>query len=186
MALPEPAAAHGDRVQRVEARLSGEHLQVALVCSRFNELVTGRLAEGARSQLARHGVSADAIFEVWAPGAFELPLVAARLARSARFDAIVCLGAVVRGATDHYEHVASQCAAGIRQAQLDTGVPIAFGVLTTSTLSEALERAGGKAGNKGAEAALSALEMANLLRILDKPWAAPPAGGGLGGAEGAG
>lgn len=149
-------------------RLKGEGLRVGLVCARFNGLVTERLAAGARDGLVRHGVDEASITEVWAPGAFELPLVVQRLAASGELDAVIALGAVLRGATDHYEHVAGQCAAGLQRVSLDTGVPVAFAVLTTDTLDQALERAGAKAGNKGYEAAETALEMADLLRQLPK------------------
>ena len=146
----------------------GEGLRVAIACARFNDLVTERLLAGARDGLVRHGVDEASITVAWAPGAFELPLVAQRLAASGDFDAVIAVGAVIRGATGHYEQVAGQCAAGIQQATLDTGVPIAFAVLTTDTLEQALERAGAKAGNKGYEAAETALEMADLLRQLPK------------------
>jgi 6,7-dimethyl-8-ribityllumazine synthase len=146
----------------------GEGLRVAIVCGRFNDLVTERLVAGARDGLVRHGVDEASITVAWAPGAFELPLVAQRLAASGDFDAVIAVGAVIRGATGHYEHVAGQCAAGIQRVALDTGVPLAFAVLTTDTLDQALERAGAKAGNKGYEAAETALEMADLLRQLPK------------------
>ena len=146
----------------------GEGLRVAIACARFNDLVTERLLAGARDGLVRHGVDEASITVAWAPGAFELPLVAQRLAASGDFDAVIAVGAVIRGATGHYEHVAGQCAAGIARVALDTGVPTAFAVLTTDTLEQALERAGAKAGNKGYEAAETALEMADLLRQLPK------------------
>ncbi|MDQ3146204.1 MAG: 6,7-dimethyl-8-ribityllumazine synthase [Actinomycetota bacterium] len=148
--------------------LRGDGMAVALVCARFNDLVTERLLAGARDGLVRHGVDPGSITEVWAPGAFELPLVAQRLATSGGFDAVICLGAVIRGATGHYEQVAGQCAAGIARVALDTGLPVVFGVLTTDTTEQALERAGIKAGNKGYEAAETAIEMADLLRQLPK------------------
>jgi 6,7-dimethyl-8-ribityllumazine synthase len=151
-----------------EGQLRGDGLRIALVCARFNDFITERLLTGARDALLRHGVDEDSIIVAWAPGAFELPLVAQRLAASGEVDAVVCLGAVIRGATGHYEHVAGQCAAGIQRAQLDTGVPVLFGVLTTETVEQAIERAGTKAGNKGFEAAVSAIEMADLLRQLPK------------------
>jgi 6,7-dimethyl-8-ribityllumazine synthase len=154
-------------------RLRGDGLRVALACSRFNRLVTDRLLDGAFDGLVRHGVDASSIIVAWAPGAFELPLVARRLAASGEVDAVVCLGAVIRGATDHYEHVAGQCAAGLQRAQLDTGVPVLFGVLTTDTVEQAIERAGTKAGNKGFDSALAAIEMADLLRQLPKGEGAP-------------
>ncbi len=151
-----------------EGRLRGEGMRVAIAASRFNELVTDRLVAGAHDGLLRHGVDEGSLTLVWAPGAFELPLVAQRLAASGEHDAVICLGAVIRGATGHYEHVAGQCAAGVQRAQLDTGVPVVFGVLTTDTSEQALERAGGKGGNKGFEAATAAIEMADLLRQLPK------------------
>ncbi len=152
-----------------EGRLDGTGLRVALACSRFNDLITSRLVAGAHDGLVRHGVDPASVSEVWVPGAFELPLVARRLASSGEYDAVICLGAVIRGATGHYEHVAGQCAAGIQQAGLDTGVPVIFAVLTTDTIEQALERAGTKAGNKGFDAAMAAIEMADLLRQLPKP-----------------
>jgi 6,7-dimethyl-8-ribityllumazine synthase len=149
-------------------RLRGDGLRLAVACSRFNRLVTDRLLDGAYDGLVRHGVDPSSITVAWAPGAFELPLVARRLAASGEVDAVICLGAVIRGATDHYEHVAGQCAAGLQRAQLDTGVPVLFGVLTTETVEQAIERAGSKAGNKGFDVALAAIEMADLLRQLPK------------------
>jgi 6,7-dimethyl-8-ribityllumazine synthase len=135
---------------------------------KFNDLITERLLAGALDSLQRHDVDEDSITVAWVPGAFELPVVAKRLAASGDYDAIVCLGAVIRGATGHYEQVANHCAAGIARASLDTGVPVIFGVLTTDTIEQAIERAGAKAGNKGADAAASAIEMADLLRQLPK------------------
>ena len=153
----------------------GDGLRVAIACARFNGGITDRLLEGARAQLRELGVDPVSVREVWVPGAFELPLMAKRLAESGDVDAVVCLGVVIRGDTGHYEFVAGQCAAGIQAAQLDTGVPMAFGVLTTETDQQALDRAGGKEGNKGADAALAAVEMADLLRKLGPP-APRPAG----------
>ena len=149
-------------------RLDGRGLRVGLACSRFNDFITERLLSGALDGLVRHGVDEASITVVWAPGAFELPLVAQRLASSGECDAVICLGAVIRGATGHYEQVANQCAAGVQRAALDAGMPVIFGVLTTDTVEQAIERAGTKAGNKGFEAALSAIEMADLLRQLPK------------------
>jgi len=154
---------------RYVGMLRGDGMAVALACARFNDLVTERLLAGARDGLVRHGVDTDSVTEVWVPGAFELPLVAQRLAASGGFDAVICLGAVIRGTTGHYEQVAGQCAAGIARVALDTGVPVVFGVLTTDTVEQALERAGVKAGNKGYEAAENAIEMADLLRQLPEP-----------------
>jgi 6,7-dimethyl-8-ribityllumazine synthase len=151
-----------------EGRLGGAGMRMAVVCSRFNGLITERLLAGARDGLVRHGVDEGSITVVWAPGAFELPLVALQLAGSGDYDAVITLGAVIRGATGHYEHVAGQCAAGIQRAQMDSGVPVIFGVLTTETIEQAIERAGTKAGNKGYEAAETAIEMVDLLRQLPK------------------
>ena len=151
-----------------EGQLRGDGLRVAIAASRFNDFITERLLAGARDGLLRHGVDEDSITVAWAPGAFELPLVAQRLAASGEYDAVICVGAVIRGATGHYEHVAGQCAAGIERVQLDTGVPVIFGVLTTETVEQAVERAGTKAGNKGFESAITAIEMADLVRQLPK------------------
>jgi 6,7-dimethyl-8-ribityllumazine synthase len=152
-----------------EGDLSGAGLRVAVVASRFNDTITQRLVEGATDGLRRHGVDPESVDLAWAPGAFELPFVAARLARTGRYDAVITLGAVIRGATGHYDFVAGQCAAGVQRASLDTDVPIVFGVLTTDTIEQAVERSGTKAGNKGFEAAITAIEMANLLSTLPKP-----------------
>lgn len=146
----------------------GRGLRLAVVASRFNQAVTQRLLDGAMESLAEHGVETATVTVAWVPGAFELPLAALRLASDSELDAVVCLGAVIRGETDHYEHVATQCAAGLQRVQLDTGVPVIFGVLTTETVAEAEARAGGEQGNKGAEAATTAIEMANLLGQLSK------------------
>jgi len=151
-----------------EGQLRGDGLRVAIAAARFNDFITERLLAGARDGLVRHGVDESSITVAWAPGAFELPLVAQRLASSGEYDAVICVGAVIRGATGHYEHVAGQCAAGIERVQLDTGVPVIFGVLTTETVEQAVERAGTKAGNKGFESAMTAIEMADLLRQLPK------------------
>jgi 6,7-dimethyl-8-ribityllumazine synthase len=151
-----------------EGRLAGQGMRIAIACSRFNDLITTRLLAGAKDGLTRLGVDEGSITEAWVPGAFELPLVARELAASGEFDAVITLGAVIRGATGHYELVAGQCAAGIQRAQLDTGVPVIFGVLTTETIEQAIERAGTKAGNKGFEVAQTAIEMVDLLRQLPK------------------
>lgn len=140
----------------------------AVAVSRFNDLVTSRLLEGALTAFRRHGVAEDDLEVAWTPGAFELPLVAQRLATSRQFDAVVCLGAVIRGETPHFDYVAGECARGVQQVTLETGVPCIFGVLTTDTLEQALDRAGGKHGNKGWEAAIAAMEMAGLLDSLPK------------------
>jgi len=138
----------------------------ALVASRFNHFVVEHLVNGSLDGLKRHGVAEDGIDLIWVPGSFEIPLVAQRLASSRKYAAIVCLGAIIRGDTDHYDYVAGEAAKGVAQAALATGVPVIFGVLTCDTLEQAINRAGAKAGNKGFEAALSAIEMVNLLRQL--------------------
>jgi 6,7-dimethyl-8-ribityllumazine synthase len=149
-----------------EGHLRGDGLRVAIAASRFNEAITARLLEGALDGLRRHGVDSETIDVAWAPGAFELPLVAGRLAASGEYDAVITVGAVIRGATGHYDFVAGQCAAGVQRVQLDSGIPVVFGVLTTDTIEQAIERAGTKAGNKGFEAACTAIEMVNLLTRL--------------------
>lgn len=150
-------------------RFDASDMRVAIVAGRFNEHVTQPLLAGARAELAEHGLDPDAVPVVWVPGAFEIPLTAKRLAASGTVDAVICVGAVIQGETAHFEYVAGPCAAGIAQAALDTGVPVAFGVLTTHDERQALDRAGGPAGNKGAEAARTALEMVALFRSLPAP-----------------
>ena len=152
--------------------LDGKGLRFAVVIGRFNALIAERLLAGAQDVLLRHGVASDAIEVTWVPGAFEIPLAARRLARSGRYDALVCLGAVIRGSTPHFDYVAGQAARGIAQAAWDSDVPVAFGVLTCDTVDQALDRAGLKAGNKGCDAALVALEMARLWQVLPKAAAA--------------
>ncbi len=153
-------------MQRFEGMLVGADLRIGLVATRWNDFIVGNLVSGAKDALVRHGVAEEDIGLAVVPGAFEIPLIAKRLAMSGKYDAIVCLGAVIRGATAHFEYVAGEVAKGIASVMLETGVPVTFGVLTTETLEQAIERAGTKAGNKGAEAALAAIEMANLLRTL--------------------
>jgi len=149
-----------------EGKLSGKGLKFALVVGRFNEMISSHLLQGALDNLKRHDVAESDIDVAWVPGAFEMPLVAQRLAKTGAYDAVVCLGAVIRGGTPHFEYVAAEMAKGIAKVSLESGVPVAFGVLTTDTIEQAVERAGTKAGNKGWAAATSALEMANLLRTL--------------------
>jgi 6,7-dimethyl-8-ribityllumazine synthase len=151
-----------------EGRLDATGLRIALLAGRFNETITKSLLEGAVSALRRHGLDDASITIAWVPGAFELPMTAKRLADSGEFDAIVCLGAVIRGATTHYDYVCGQAAAGIARVALDTGIPVIFGVLTTENIEQAIERSGTKAGNKGFDAAVAAIEMADLLRQLPK------------------
>jgi 6,7-dimethyl-8-ribityllumazine synthase len=143
-------------------------LRIALIVSRFNEFITAKLLSGARDALLAHGATADHLTEVWVPGAWELPLAAKAMAVTGRFDAIVCLGCVIRGETTHHIHVGGEAARGIADVSLSTGVPIGFGVLTTDTLEQAQARSGGKDGNKGADAALAAVEMVRLLRGIEK------------------
>jgi 6,7-dimethyl-8-ribityllumazine synthase len=147
-------------------KLNGAGRRFGIVVARFNDFVTGKLLEGAVDALVRMGASEDDITVVWVPGAFEIPVVARRLAASGNVDAVVCLGTVVRGQTPHFDYVAGQCAAGIASIGADTGVPAILGVLTTETMEQAIDRAGGKMGNKGAEAAQAAVEMADLLAQL--------------------
>ena len=149
--------------------LDAKGLRFGLVVSRFNDLVTQRLLRGALDTLERHGADPETSEVVWVPGAVELSLVAKTLAASGRFDAVITLGCVIRGATSHYDYVCSMVASGINSASLETGVPVIFGVLTTENLEQALERAGSKAGNKGSEAAAAAVEMANLTKMLNEP-----------------
>jgi len=147
-----------------EGMLLGKGLKIGVVASRFNEFITRKLLDGAQDALLRHGVTADSIDIAWVPGSFEIPLVAQKLAQTKKYDAVVCVGAVVRGATPHFEYIAAEVTKGIARASLDSGVPISYGVITTDTLEQAIERAGTKVGNKGFDAATNAIEMANLLK----------------------
>jgi len=149
-----------------EGQLSAAGLRFAIVVSRFNSFITERLIAGAMDALARTGADLAQIDTVKVPGAWEIPMVAAELARQHRYDAVICLGAVIRGDTPHFDYVAGEAAKGVAHASAETGVPVAFGVLTTNTLEQAIDRAGGKAGNKGFDAAMTAIEMANLMRTL--------------------
>jgi 6,7-dimethyl-8-ribityllumazine synthase len=156
----------GDHMPVFEGNLTPPPGRFALVAARFNQMIVESLVAGARDGLRRHGVADDAVDLAWVPGSFEIPLVAQRLAASGKYAAIICLGAVIRGETDHYDHVAGSAVSGIAQAGFGTGVPVILGVLTCDTVEQALNRAGLKSGNKGFEAALSAIEMVNLLRQL--------------------
>ncbi len=149
-----------------EGNLVAPDLTIAIVLSRFNSLIGDRLLEGALDTLRRHGVSEDGITLARVPGAFEIPLAASMLAKSGKYDAVICLGAVIRGATAHFDYVAGPMASGLASISVETGVPVLFGVLTTDTIEQALERAGTKAGNKGADVAAAAIEMANLLKTF--------------------
>lgn len=147
-------------------RMDGTGLRVGIVVARFNEFVTRPLLDGTLDTLRRHGVADGDIDVAWVPGSFEIPLVARRMAAGGRYDAVICLGAVIRGQTPHFEYVAANMASGIARAGYESGVPVIFGVLTTNTVEEAIDRAGAKAGNKGRDAALAAIEVADLLRQL--------------------
>jgi 6,7-dimethyl-8-ribityllumazine synthase len=157
-------AGPGGRV--FEGHLDGTGMRIAIAAARFNDLIVARLLDGARDGLRRHGVADGDVDTAWVPGAFELPLLATKLAATGRYDAVITLGAVIRGATGHYELVAGQAAAGVARAAIDTGVPVVFGILTTETIEQAVERAGTKAGNKGFEAATTAIELVDLYRRL--------------------
>ena len=150
-----------------EGKLTGRDLHFAIVVARFNEFITSKLLSGALDTLKRHETPEENISVVWVPGAFEIPLVAKKLASTVKFDAIICLGAVIRGATTHYDYVCNEVSKGIAQVGLQTGIPTIFGVVTTENIQQAVERAGTKAGNKGSDAAMSAMEMANLLKAVE-------------------
>ncbi len=153
--------------REIQGGLRGEGLRIGIVVARFNDFITSRLLEGARAALQSHGVSDDDVTVASVPGSFELPLAAKKMAESGRYHAVICLGAVIRGETDHYEHVAGEAAKGIAAASLSSGRPVIFGVLTTDTLEQAINRAGGKSGNNGYAAGIAAIEMANLLAAMD-------------------
>jgi len=153
-------------MQELRGSFLGRGLRCGIIVSRFNEVVTSRLLDGARDALLRHGVRDQDITVAWTPGAFEIPLVAKKLAESGRYDALICLGAVIRGETPHFEYVAGQAAKGIASVELASGIPVVFGILTTENVEQAMDRAGAKVGNKGFDAAVSAIETVNLLRSL--------------------
>ena len=152
-----------------EGNLLGVGLKFGIVISRFNEFISGRLLDGARDAFTRHGVDPGAIDVAWTPGSFETPLIALKLAQTGNYDAVVCLGAVIKGGTPHFEYVASELSKGIARVSLDTGVPVINGVITAENLEQAIERAGTKMGNKGFDAAVAAVEMANLVKGMNKP-----------------
>lgn len=151
-----------------EGKIIAHDYRFGIVISRFNEFISGKLLSGALDAFHRHDVQKKNIEIAWVPGALEIPLVAQKMAHGGKYDAVVCLGAVIRGATPHFEYVAAEAAKGIAKVALDTGLPIIFGIITSDTLEQAIERAGSKAGNKGAEAAINAIEMADLNRQMDK------------------
>ena len=149
-----------------EGQMSGRGLKIAIVVARFNEFITSKLLGGALDVLKRHEVEEENISVAWVPGSFEIPLVAKKMAESKKFDTVICLGAVIRGSTTHYDYVCNEVSKGVAQVGLQTGIPTIFGVVTTENIQQAIERAGTKAGNKGSDAAMSAIEMANLLKNL--------------------
>lgn len=151
-----------------EGKMTGRGMKVGIVAARFNEFITSRLLGGALDVLRRHEVADEDIVTAWVPGAFEIPVIARKMAESGKYDAIICLGAVIRGATSHYDYVCNEVSKGIAHVSLEAGVPVMFGVLTTENIEKAIERAGTKAGNKGAECAAGAIEMVNLIRELEK------------------
>lgn len=150
----------------LEGVFNGEGLKIGIIASRFNEFITSKLVSGAEDCLTRHGVADGDISIAWVPGAFEIPVIAKKMASSGKYDAVICLGAVIRGATSHYDYVCAEVSKGIAAVSLDTGLPVLFGVLTTDTIEQAIERAGTKAGNKGTDCAMSALEMVNLMKNI--------------------
>ena len=150
-----------------EGNLVSKDIRVGIVAARFNEFITSKLISGAMDGLVRHNVNEDNIHIAWVPGAFEIPLIASKMAKSGNYDAVICLGAVIRGATSHYDYVCNEVSKGIAAISLETGVPVMFGVVTTDNIEQAIERAGTKAGNKGYDCALGAIEMVNLLRSID-------------------
>lgn len=151
-----------------KGNVTGTDLTIGIVVARFNEFITSRLLEGAVDTLERHGVESENIDVAWVPGAFEIPLVAKKMAKMEKYDAVITLGTVIRGATPHFDYVCSEAAKGVANAQAETEKPVVFGVLTTETIEQAIERAGTKAGNKGAEAAVTAIETANLMRMFEE------------------
>lgn len=153
-------------IKTIEGKLTVENEKFCIVVARFNEFITSKLLAGAVDELVRHGAKKENITIVWAPGAFEIPILTKKLAKSGNYDAIIALGAIIRGATPHFDYVSSELTKGIASVGLDTGVPVIFGVLTTENIEQAIERAGTKAGNKGSDAAKSAIEMANLIKLV--------------------
>lgn len=153
-------------MNKFEGKLVAEGLKVGIIVGRFNEFVCGKLLDGALDGLKRHGVKDEDIDVAWVPGAFEIPLIAKKMAKNDKYDAVICLGAVIKGSTSHYDYVCSEVSKGIASVSLETEKPVLFGVLTTNNIEQAIERSGSKAGNKGYECAVSAIEMANLLKVL--------------------
>lgn len=154
-------------MKTLEGKLVAKGIRVGIVAARFNEFITSKLLSGAMDGLVRHDVQEEDIHVTWVPGAFEIPLIASKMAKSGKYDAVICLGAVIRGSTSHYDYVCSEVSKGIAAVGLDSGIPVLFGVLTTENIEQAIERAGTKAGNKGYDCALSAIEMVNLIREIE-------------------
>ena len=154
-------------MKTLEGKLVASGIRVGVVAARFNEFITSKLLSGAMDGLVRHDVREEDVHVAWVPGAFEIPLIASKMAKSGKYDAIICLGAVIRGSTSHYDYVCSEVSKGIAAVGLDSGIPVLFGVLTTENIEQAIERAGSKAGNKGYDCALSAIEMVNLIRQIE-------------------
>ena len=152
----------------IEGNVVAEKIRIGIVCARFNEFITSKLLGGAQDALIRHGVADEDIDVAWVPGAFEIPLIAGKMAESGKYDAVIALGAVIRGSTTHYDYVCAEVSKGIANVSLNAGIPVMFGVLTTENIEQAIERAGSKAGNKGSECGEGAIEMINLIRNLEK------------------
>jgi len=152
----------------LEGKVVAEGIRVGIVASRFNEFITNKLVGGALDGLKRHNVDEAQVDVAWVPGAFEIPLIASKMAKSGKYDAVICVGAVIRGNTSHYDYVCNEVSKGIASVSLDSGIPVLFGILTTENIEQAIERAGTKAGNKGYDCALSAIEMVNLIREIEK------------------
>lgn len=150
----------------LEGNVVAKEIRIGIVAARFNEFITSKLVGGTLDGLKRHGVEEDAVDVAWVPGAFEIPLIASKMAGSKKYDAVICVGAVIRGSTSHYDYVCSEVSKGIAQVSLNSGIPVMFGVLTTDNIEQAIERAGSKAGNKGYECATGAIEMVNLIRNI--------------------
>ncbi len=151
-------------METIEGKLIGKGMKFGVVAARFNDFITSKLLEGAMDALIRHGAESDDVSVAWVPGSFEIPLAAQKMAASGKYDAVICLGAVIKGSTDHYDYVCAEVSKGVAQVGLNSGIPVLFGVLTTDNIEQAIERAGTKAGNKGFDVAVSAIEMVDLLR----------------------
>ena len=153
-------------MRKLEGKVVGSQMKMGIVAARLNEFIVSKLVSGAEDALVRHGVDTDDVDIAWVPGAFEIPLIAQKMAKSGKYDAVICLGAVIKGSTSHYDYVCAEVSKGVAQAGLNTGVPVIFGVLTTDNIEQAIERAGTKAGNKGYDVACTAIEMVNLMKNM--------------------